>query len=85
MTGEIEVTLTEEFESTVVARAGGGAGAVETDVQVAAMIDFRDADENEPAENPAAEDTLPAAKVQHAPRERGRARDLFERIAMLPE
>ena len=32
VTGEIEVTLTEEFESTVIARAGGGAASGETDL-----------------------------------------------------
>ena len=46
MTGETEVTLTEEFESTVVARAGAGEGAAEADVQVAAMIEFRDPDDD---------------------------------------
>jgi len=98
MTGEIEVTLTEEFESTVIARAGGGAASGETDLPGATVIDFRDADEEPaddaaaddaaaegtPAEGTAADDALAAPKIQHAPRERGRARDLFERLAVLP-
>jgi RNA polymerase sigma-B factor len=84
MTGEIEVTLTEEYESTVVARAGGMAEAQETDVPVAAMIDFREA-AAEAAEAAAGQDVLPPVKIQHAPRERGRAKDLFERLAGLPE
>jgi RNA polymerase sigma-B factor len=87
MTGEIEVTLTEEFESTVVARAGGRAAAADTDAQVAGVIEFRDADDDddEAAAAAAPESLVPPPKMQHAPRERGRARDLFERIAVLPE
>ena len=87
MTGEIEVTLTEEFESTVVARAGGRATAADTDAPVAGAIDSRDADDDddEAAAAAAPENLLPPPKMQHAPRERGRARDLFERIAVLPE
>jgi RNA polymerase sigma-B factor len=83
MTGEIEVSLTEQFESTVIARAGDGAASGETDLAGAAVIDFRDA-EDEPAEGAAADEALAPAKIQHAPRERGRARDLFEQLAVLP-
>ena len=89
MTGEIEVALTEEFETTVAAHAGGGAAAGDTDVPGAAVIDFRDAEEDDRDEEDAAvlasADTVSAPKLQHPPRERGRARELFERIAVLPQ
>jgi RNA polymerase sigma-B factor len=90
MTGEIEVALTEEFETTVTAHAGGAAAAGDPDVPGAAVIDFRDAEEEDRDEDDAAvlapaETAAPAPKLQHPPRERGRARELFERIAVLPK
>src|ERR1019366_9723556 len=44
----------------------------------------RDAGDDETPAKLAPEDALPAPKIQHPPRERGRARDLFERLAALP-
>jgi RNA polymerase sigma-B factor len=92
MTGEIEVALTEEFESTVTAPASGGAAARDADAPVAAVIDFRDVedddqdDEGDDAAALTADDEVPAAaKLGHPPRERGRARELFERLAVLPD
>ncbi len=99
MTGEIEVALTEEYQSTAAAPAGGGA-AGDADAPGAAVIDIRDAEaDDEPDEDDdtaelavadtseAAEaaEAAPAPRLQHPPRERGRARELFERLAGLPD
>ncbi len=89
MTREIEVALTEEFETTMAAQAEGM--AVGDASGEPAVIDFTDAREGGAARVEAVERApdvdaaLGAAKVQHAPRERGRARELFERLATLPE
>ena len=88
MTREIEVALTEEFEATMAAqpedRAVGDANGEP------AIMDFAEVREGEAlrAAVAGAADTgapLAAAKIQHATRERGRARELFERLATLPE
>ena len=93
MTGETEVTLTEEFETTMAAEAEGAA-ADEADGQ-AVVIDFQEAGEGEATEididsgivegGAAVDVTLGAARIQHATRERGRARELFEQLSTLPE
>jgi RNA polymerase sigma-B factor len=86
---EIEVALTEEFETTVAAEAEGMAAGDANGEP--AVIGFADAREGEAVRVGAVESAsdsgaaLGAAKVQHAPRERGRARELFERLAALPE
>jgi len=86
---EIEVALTEEFETTVAAQAEGAA-AGNRDGEPA-VIGFADGREGEAVRVGAVESasdsgaTLAAAKVPHAARERGRARELFERLATLPE
>jgi RNA polymerase sigma-B factor len=97
MTGEIEVTLTEEFESTVAERAAGRRPATDADIPVAAVIDFSGAAEDEAEaaalpelseDGPSGESRAPGsgpARTGHPPRERGRARELFERLAALPE
>ena len=88
MTREIEVALTEEFEATMAAqpedRAVGDANGEP------AIMDFAEVREGEAlrAAVAGAADTsapLSAAKIQHATRERSRARELFEQLATLPE
>ena len=92
MTGEIEVTLTEEYETTMAAEAGA-TSADEADGQ-AAVIEFTEAGEGEADEldldggvvgNDAEASLASAARIQHASRERGRARELFEKLQALPE
>ena len=92
MTGEIEVTLTEEYETTMAAEAGA-TSADEADGQ-AAVIEFTEAGEGEADEldldggvvgNDAEASIASAARIQHASRERGRARELFEKLQALPE
>ncbi len=89
MTREIEVALTEEFETTMAAGAEGM--AVGDANGEPAVIDFADAREGEAVRAGAVEGAvgvdaaLGAAKVQHATRERGRARELFEQLATLPQ
>jgi RNA polymerase sigma-B factor len=92
VTGEIEVTLTEEYETTMAAEAGATA-ADEADGQ-AAVIEFTEAGQGEAGEldldgavvgNEAEVSIASAARIQHASRERGRARELFERLQALPE
>jgi RNA polymerase sigma-B factor len=92
VTGEIEVTLTEEFETTMAAEADPTA-ADEADGQ-AAVIEFTEAGESEAAEleidggiagGDEGMETLSAARIQPASRERGRARELFEQLTSLPE
>ena len=89
MTREIEVALTEEFETTMAAEAEGvSVGDAHGEPTV---IDFPDAREGEAvrvdavAEGAGVDAALGTAKVQHATRERGRARELFERLATLPQ
>ena len=93
MRGEIEVALTEEYETTVAAQAEGM--AVGDTNGESAVYGFAEAGDNEEAADidavvegePDAEAgaELGAAKIQHATRERGRARELFERLVTLPE
>jgi RNA polymerase sigma-B factor len=90
VTGEIEVALTEEFETTVAEQAEDLAvGETGGD---SAVIDFQEAGEGGAVGIEALVEsdgesgvTLGTAKVQHAARERGRARELFEKVATLPE
>jgi hypothetical protein len=96
VTGEIEVTLTEEFETTMAAEAETEATASDDADGQAAVIEFAEAGDGEAGElgldgsivesGAAVEGSLAgAARVQHASRERGRARELFERLSALPE
>jgi RNA polymerase sigma-B factor len=97
VTGEIEVALTEEFETTVADQAEDLAVG-ETDGE-SAVIDFQEAGEGEAVDidididvdvvvvveaDAGTDVALGAAKTQHAARERGRARELFEKLATLP-
>ena len=77
------------------APAGGLAAAQDGDGPAATVLDFREAleaSEAEPADLLAAEEGAAAqarkaagsARIQHAARERGYARDLFEQLAGLP-
>jgi RNA polymerase sigma-B factor len=92
VTGEAEIALTEDFE-TMPAPAAGRPGAGESDGAAAALLDFRDAAEIEAAglrpdagdEDAGSAEALVPARIQHPPRERGHARDLFERLGELPE
>jgi RNA polymerase sigma-B factor len=94
--GEIEVALTEEYETTVAAEAEG-IGDTNGDSPV---YDFAEAGDDEAvavgavvegegdgdgAADPDVDAALGVAKIQHATRERGRARELFERLVTLPE
>ena len=89
MTREIEVALTEEFETTMAVQAEGM--AVGDRGGEPAVIGLTDAREGQAVRVDAVERaadagaTLGTAKVQHATRERGRARELFELLATLPE
>jgi RNA polymerase sigma-B factor len=92
VTGEIEVTLTEEYETTMAAEAGATVPD-EADGQ-AAVIEFAEAGDGEAdeidldggiVENDADASLAGAARIQHASRERGRARELFEQLSALPE
>ncbi len=94
MTGKAEIALTEDFETMPAGSPAGRQGAGESDGAAAALLDFRDAAEIEAAglqhpgegeeETESAEALVPA-RIQHAPRERGHARELFERLGELPE
>jgi RNA polymerase sigma-B factor len=81
VTGEIEVTLTEEFDTTVADQAEHTAPH-EADGHPGA-IDYaeEEVDLTEVVEGDA---SLGATRIQHATRERGRARELFEQLANLP-
>jgi RNA polymerase sigma-B factor len=109
VTGEVEVALTEDFETAAATPAGGPAGAGDNDDGLAGtVLDFRDAAETEAADLRAADaadggdageaadaaDAVNAAasrsaagatRIQHAARERGYARHLFEQLAELAE
>src|SRR3984885_16094012 len=89
VTGEIEVALTEEFETTVAEQAEDL--AVGETAGDSAVIDFQEAGQVEAVDIDAllegggeADATLGTTKIQHAARERGRARELFEKLATLP-
>jgi len=87
VTGEIEVALTEEFDTTVAADEAMAVGEPNGE---SAVIDFAEAGEDVDIDAVVeaevdADVTLGAAKIQRAARERGRARELFEKLATLPE
>jgi RNA polymerase sigma-B factor len=99
VTGEIEVTLTEEFDTTVAAQAESLAGG-ETDRHRAVLDDVAAVPEEDGDGDDGGEDddedagledavepevALGATKIQHAARERGRAKELFEQLATLPD
>ena len=77
MTGETEVALTEEFEMLAAAPAGGGSAADDPDGAGPAVLELS-------AETDPGDDTPPPMRAQHGARERGHARELFERLAGLP-
>jgi RNA polymerase sigma-B factor len=92
VTGEIEVRLTEEFDLPV-ARPAGADASGGTD-EAAEVLSFRDAAGLDPGDaEPGADepgDLAPGHEASvvskvHAVRERGHARDLFERLAALPD
>ena len=88
MTREIEVALTEEFETTMAARPEDGAvGDANGEPAVIDLAEVREGEAVRAAVGRAAdvEAALGTAKIQHATRERGRARELFEQLATLPE
>jgi RNA polymerase sigma-B factor len=90
--GEIEVALTEEYETTVAAQAENTAvGGTNGDP---AVYEFAEAGGDDAVDigavaegeaDPDVDAALGAAKIAHATRERGRARELFERLVTLPE
>jgi RNA polymerase sigma-B factor len=86
VTGEIEVTLTEEFDTTVTDQAERMAGH-EADrrpgVADYAEADGEDEEDVDLTEVVEGEVGLGATRIQHATRERGRARELFEQLAGL--
>ena len=87
MTREIEVALTEEFETTMAARPEDGAvGDANGEPAVIDLAEVREGEAVRAAVGRAAdvEAALGTAKIQHATRERGRARELFEQLATLP-
>jgi len=89
VTGEIEA-LTEEYETTV---ADEAKDMVVSDTNgEPAVIGFTEAGQDEAVDIEAVVEggtdvavALEAAKVQHATRERGRAKELFEQLVTLPE
>ena len=88
MTREIEVALTEDFD-TAAAEQAEDLEVGDADGQAAVMeFDEGDAVDIEGVVEGAAtvdvDVALGAARIQHAARERGRARDLFEQLAALP-
>jgi RNA polymerase sigma-B factor len=88
VTREIEVALTEEFEATMAAQPEDRAvGDANGEPAIMDLAEVREGEALRAAVAGAADTGAPlaAAKVQHATRERGRARELFERLATLPE
>jgi RNA polymerase sigma-B factor len=96
--GEIEVRLTEEYETAVTARSRGTTSARKAEVKAAAVIEIREAagaadageaagaaDAGEAAGAPAPETASATTRLQPDARDRSRARELFERLAALPE
>jgi RNA polymerase sigma-B factor len=76
VTGETEVALTEEFE--MMSAPARGAAADDPDGLAPAVLELTA--EGDPGE----EVPPPAMRAQHGARERGYARELFERLAQLP-
>jgi RNA polymerase sigma-B factor len=87
VTGEIEVDLTEEFETTVAAQAEDlPAGDSDDEPTVMEFQEAQAVDIDAVVQgDPDVDVELGAAKIQHATRERGRARELFDQLATLPE
>jgi RNA polymerase sigma-B factor len=87
VTREIEVALTEEFETTMAARPKDEpVGDANGEPAVIDLAEVREGEAVRAAVGRAAdaEAALSTAKIQHATRERGRARELFEQLATLP-
>jgi RNA polymerase sigma-B factor len=87
VTREIEVALTEEFETTMAARPEDEpVGDANGEPAVIDLAEVREGEAVRAAVGRAsdAEAALSTAKIQHATRERGRARELFEQLATLP-
>jgi RNA polymerase sigma-B factor len=81
--------LTEDYETMPGGQAAGRAGAGDSDA-TAALLDFREVDEIDAADlefddGGAAGYPAGPARTSHPPRERGHARDLFDRLAELPD
>ena len=83
MTGEVEVALTEEFEVATAAHAAvpGPAPELAGAPEPLTVAELIDADLDDEAD---AEQLSGAIRVQHAVRDRGHARELFEQLADLP-
>src|SRR5712691_10140859 len=80
MTGEVEVALTEEFETMTAVPAGEqGVGDAEEVLAVAGLISQELDDQG------SSEQLSGAIRIQHAVRDRGHARDLFVRLCELPD
>jgi RNA polymerase sigma-B factor len=77
--GEVEVALTEEFETMTAAPAGGQALADTEEVLAVAGLIAEELDED------GSEQLSGAIRIQHAVRDRGHARELFVMLAELPE
>jgi hypothetical protein len=85
VTGETEVTLTEEFEMMSTAPAREGPAADDTDGVVPAVLELSDAEELAGVVEIADPEDLPVpSRAQHGPRERGYARELFQQLCALP-
>jgi hypothetical protein len=94
VTGEIEVALTEDFDTAAadqaedleVGDADGQAAVMEFDEgdaeDIEGTVDIEGVVEGDSAVD--VDVALGAARIQHAARERGRARELFEQLAALP-
>src|SRR6266567_1433901 len=79
MTGEVEVALTEEFETMTAQPAGGQALAETEQVLAVAGLIAEEVDED------GSEQLSGAIRIQHAVRDRGHARELFVLLARLAE
>src|SRR5260370_14500527 len=79
MTGEVEVALTEEFETMTAVPAGGQALADTDEVLAVAGLLAEELEEG------ASEQLSGAIRIQHAVRDRGHARELFVLLAQLPD
>ncbi len=79
MTGEVEVALTEEFETMTAKPAGGPALAETEQVLAVAGLIAEEVDED------GSEQLSGAIRIQHAVRDRGHARELFVLLARLAE
>src|SRR5215469_13332671 len=81
MTGEVEVALTEEFETMTAEPAGGQAvGGDADDVLTVAGLIEQEIDDDESDEQLSG-----AIRIQHAVRDRGHARELFVVLSGLPQ